>query len=187
MEGQWVPSTMAGSGCCLAVLGLFALQCFTVQEVLSAKVQAGNTADPGLSNANFVEHLFHSLNVAQVGFKLVSRMEDCIFACFRLVTCFSFNLEANPDIKDRLRCELLASDIYNASDKFQPNATFHHYSIFVCIPILHFLKVIYYGTHNLKYRGKHTVIHPNIHLFVQFHAMCLAMTREYQLLLKQAG
>ena len=79
--------------------------------------------------ANLIEDKFHYLNVSKVGSALVSTFIDCSVACIKTVSCFSFNLAASPDIDGKLWCELLATDKYNASDKFEVNQFFHHYSI----------------------------------------------------------
>ena len=84
-----------------------------------------------LSFANIVKDLFHYLNASKVGSSLVTQLSDCAFACLEVVTCFSFNIAAYPDIDENLWCELLNTDKYNASDKFHANPHFHHYGIYV--------------------------------------------------------
>ena len=95
-----------------------------------------------LSFANMVKDLFHYLNATKVGSSLVAQLSDCAFACLRVVTCFSFNIAAYPDIDGNLWCELLATDKYNASDKFHANPHFHHYGIDVssCFLIINFVR-----------------------------------------------
>ena len=107
-----------------------------------------------ISFANIVKDLFHYLNASKVGSSLVTQLSDCAFACLEVVTCFSFNIAASPDIDENLWCELLNTDKYNASDKFQANPHFHHYGIYVssCFINLYLSRLIFLLS--VMYRAK---------------------------------
>ena len=109
---------------------LFVVHVLSVQQVNQAKGLKRESI-LGIRYANFVPDWFHYLNVDKVASALVTELGECALGCLNLVSCFSFNLAASPDIDDKLWCELLATDKYNASDKFQVNESFHHYSIYV--------------------------------------------------------
>ena len=116
--------------CFLVFVCLFIVHVLSVQQVNQAKGMKRD-AILGINYANFVVDMFHYLNVDKVGSALVTKLSECVFSCLDLVSCFSFNLAASPDGDDKLWCELLATDKYNASDKFQGNESSHHYSIYV--------------------------------------------------------
>ena len=119
-------------GCCFVFAILFLpLASSAAEQVHYAKGLQRDRAKLGIAYANFIDHKFHYLNASQIGSALVSTFIDCSVACTKTVSCFSFNLAASPDIDGKLWCELLATDKYNASDKFQVNQFFHHYSIYV--------------------------------------------------------
>ena len=115
--------------CFLLFVCLFIVHVLSVQQVNQAK-GLKRDAILGISYANFVADMFHYLNVDKVGSALVKKLSECNFNCLNAVSCFSFNLAASPD-GGKLWCELLATDKYNASDKFQVNESSHHYSIYV--------------------------------------------------------
>ena len=96
-------------------------------------------AKRGVNYARFVAYEFHHLNVSQVGSAQVTKLKECGLACVNIVSCFSFNVAASSDIDGKRWCELLATDKYNSSDKFQTNQFFHHYGIYVSIFFLFFL------------------------------------------------
>ena len=119
-----------GIRCFLVFACLFIVHVLSVQQVNQAK---GLKRDAifGINYVNFVADMFHYLNVGKVGSALVTKLSECTFKCLKEVSCFSFNLAASPDGDGKLWCELLATDKYNASDKFQVNESSHHYSIYV--------------------------------------------------------
>ena len=84
-----------------------------------------------LSYANFKEDKFSYLNIAALGEDLVDRIPECSLACLETPPCFSFNIEAFPNINSKLICELLPSDMYNNTEKFNHSDTSHHFSITV--------------------------------------------------------
>ena len=116
--------------CFLVFVCLFIVHVLSVQQVNQAK-GLKRDAILGINYANFVVDMFHYLNVGKVGSALVTKLSECTFKCLKEVSCFSFNLAASPDGDGKLWCELLATDKYNASDKFQVNESSHHYSIYV--------------------------------------------------------
>ena len=116
--------------CFLVFVCLFIVHVLSVQQVDQAK-GLKRDAILGINYANFVVDMFHYLNVGKVGSALVTKLSECTFKCLKEVSCFSFNLAASPDGDDKLWCELLATDKYNASDKFQGNESSHHYSVYV--------------------------------------------------------
>ena len=116
--------------CFLLFVCLFIVHILSVQQVNQAK-GLKRDAILGINYATFVADMFHYLNVDKVGSALVTKLSECALSCVNAVSCFSFNLAASPDGDDKLWCELLATDKYNASDKFQGNKSSHHYSIYV--------------------------------------------------------
>ena len=65
-----------------------------------------------------------------------TREEDscvsCGMMCSRLLWCFSFNCGIEPTMDGgKHKCELLSTDKYNSSERLQPSAEFHHFSILV--------------------------------------------------------
>ena len=81
------------------------------------------------SYVNFMINEFSRLNITSIGRKLVQEEDDCAFACLKIPTCFSYNMATSPDDNGKLLCELLASDKYNNSDKFNTSKEFHHFHI----------------------------------------------------------
>ena len=128
-----------GIRCFLVFVCLFIVHVLSVQQVNQAK-GLKREAILGINYANFVADMFHYLNVGKVGSALVTELSECAFSCLDLVSCFSFNLAASPD-GGKLWCELLATDKYNASDKFQVNESSHHYSIYVSRFFIWFTKL----------------------------------------------
>ena len=94
-------------------------------------VSEDSAANSKVSFAKFVKHSSHHLDVDPIASSSVQKSSQCAWACVETVTCFSFNVAAQPDIEGRTLCELLPTDKYNASDKFKANSDFHHYSISV--------------------------------------------------------
>ena len=84
-----------------------------------------------LSYANFKEDKFSYLNIAALGEGFVDYMPECSLACLKTRRCFSFNIEASPNINNKLLCQLLPSDMYNYTEKLSHSDTFHRLSITV--------------------------------------------------------
>ena len=101
-------------------------------EKIADKAISRGEPNVGVSFVNFKEDKFSYLNITILGYSHVDWMPQCSFACLETPTCFSYNLDAYPDINGKLLCELLPSDKYNNSDKFISNEAFHHFSIAVC-------------------------------------------------------
>ena len=95
------------------------------------KVVSRDGPNRGVSYVNFVEEKFSDLNITALGGDFVDNMPECSFACLDIPSWFSFNLGTTPEANDRFRCELLPSDKYNNSDKFEQSLIFHHFSIAV--------------------------------------------------------
>lgn len=83
--------------------------------------------------AGFVKHKNSYLHVSVALKGFVRRAGECAFVCANSSIGFSFNFAINPDIHGRHVCEILATDKYNASDKFSCKLGFNHYSIYVSI------------------------------------------------------
>ncbi|XP_044181238.1 protein jagged-1-like [Acropora millepora] len=111
------------------------LSVFVLSSVLATERQepdkfaSRDGPNRGVSYVNFVEEKFSYLNITALGGDLVDNMPECSFACLDIPSCFSFNLGTTPEANDRFRCELLPSDKYNNSDKFEQSLIFHHFSI----------------------------------------------------------
>ena len=83
----------------------------------------------GVSSGNFEKDESSYLNITSIVSQLIEDTIECGFACLEISSCFSYNLAAFPDVNRKLLCELLPSDKYNNSDKFNTSKLFHHFSI----------------------------------------------------------
>ncbi|CAH3116498.1 unnamed protein product [Porites lobata] len=72
---------------------------------------------------------FSYLNITSIGRNLIQDENDCGYACLENSSCFSYNVAAFPDVNGKLLCELLPSDKFNNSDKFNASKEFHHFYI----------------------------------------------------------
>ena len=91
--------------------------------------------------AHFVEYKNHVLDVGRIGSFLVGFVTECALRCLRHASRISFNIE-DPTTKEReITYERLGNHILNASDKFQANEEFHHWSTLVSK--LHVRLVVY--------------------------------------------
>ncbi|CAH3040703.1 unnamed protein product [Porites lobata] len=72
---------------------------------------------------------FSYLNISSIGRNLIQDENDCGYACLEIPSCFSYNVAAFPDVNGKLLCELLPSDKFNNSDKFNASKEFHHFYI----------------------------------------------------------
>ena len=70
---------------------------------------------------------FSYLNITSIGRNLIQDENDCGYACLENSSCFSYNVAAFPDVNGKLLCELLPSDKFNNSDKFNASKEFHHF------------------------------------------------------------
>lgn len=86
-------------------------------------------AGEGVAYANFAAHKFRYLNVTPLDSTTVKEPPECSFLCVNHSSCFSTNLAAFRDLNGNIMCELLPGDMYNNSNKFIDNATFHHLSM----------------------------------------------------------
>ena len=78
---------------------------------------------------NFMISEFSYLNISSIGRNLIQDENDCGYACLEIPSCFSYNVAAFPDVNGKLLCELLPSDKFNNSDKFNASKEFHHFYI----------------------------------------------------------
>ena len=78
--------------------------------------------------ARFVKHPNSSLNVTPI--VSIKAMDNfcCVDHCLNEKRCLSFNLAVKP-IDNMYECQLLSTDKYNSSSKFENSKDFHHYSI----------------------------------------------------------
>ena len=83
----------------------------------------------GLVYVNFMIDQFSYLNITSIGRNLIQDENDCGYACLEIPSCFSYNVAAFPDVNDKRLCELLPSDKFNNSDKFNASKEFHHFFI----------------------------------------------------------
>ena len=93
----------------------------------------GLQRDPNnpLRYAQFIEHFHRVLDVPKIERITVQRGSHCLFRCIENDRCFSTNTRVLRLPNGNISCDLLATDKYNASEKFKVNHTFHHYSIMV--------------------------------------------------------
>ena len=83
----------------------------------------------GLFYVNFMIDQFSYLNITSIGRNLIQDENDCGYACLEIPSCFSYNVAAFPDVNDKRLCELLPSDKFNNSGKFNASKEFHHFFI----------------------------------------------------------
>ena len=118
----------------MASVSLFLLFLYSLKVPWTkAHIQQANAIKRSrdLVYANFLQNEFHSLNVSKIASTLEETYIDCCFACVNNPFCFSVNVAVSTDINKKLQCDLLASNKYNSSEKFQKSSEFHHYSIYV--------------------------------------------------------
>ena len=81
--------------------------------------------------STFIENRYHYLKIQLIQSDSVHDAMQCALNCLVTVTCRSFNLGLQADSDGKHFCKLLASDRFNDSQHFVPNAEYHHYSIAV--------------------------------------------------------
>ena len=86
-------------------------------------------AGEGVAYASFAIHKFRYLNLAVLVSTSVKEPRECGKLCVDHSSCFSTNLAAFRDQDGKIKCELLRSDMYNNSNKFNDNVAFHHMCI----------------------------------------------------------
>ena len=107
----------------------------TGQQIIDFKKAKSLRRDPekGIFYALFKSHQNHRLDISPLVTTVLQSRRACAQQCAENSECFSFNLASVTDAQDKLRCELLPSDIYNRSAKFSVNPNFQHFSIKVDI------------------------------------------------------
>ena len=96
------------------------------------KAVSRDGSNNGIRYVNLLQDKFSYLNISALsGRDFVDNKPECSVACLDILSCFSFNVGAVPDVNDRFPCELLPSDKYNNSDKLVHSDVFHHFSIAV--------------------------------------------------------
>lgn len=85
--------------------------------------------EKGIFYAHFKGHHQHRLNVLPITKTALRTQHECGQFCADTKTCFSFNVASVTNANNNLLCELLPTDIFNKSDKFGSNPSFHHFSI----------------------------------------------------------
>lgn len=92
--------------------------------------------------SHFIQHKNHVLEVEKISSFLVGFVTECALRCTTHVLCLSFNIkEDNTENSRQITCELLPTDLYNASRKLQKSREdFHHWSAIVrsmlkCFPL----------------------------------------------------
>ena len=88
---------------------------------------------PNEAFSHFIQHKNHVLDVEKISSLLVGFVTECALRCTTHVLCLSFNIkEGNTENSRQITCELLPTDFYNASQKFQKSREgFHHWSAIV--------------------------------------------------------
>ena len=80
---------------------------------------------------------FSYLNITSIGRNLIQDENDCGYACLEIPACFSYNVAAFSDVNGKLLCELLPSDKFNHSDKFNTSREFHHFYLPVSLLLIY--------------------------------------------------
>ena len=102
---------------------------------------------------NFMISEFSYLNITSIGRNLIQDENDCGYACLKIPSCFSYNVAAFPDVNGKLLCELLPSDKFNNSDKFNASREFHH--IYIAVSLL----LIYHNSLLLRGNLRATLVY----------------------------
>ena len=124
----------------ILVITILFLPVIIGQQILYFEKAKSLKRDPskGIFYAHFKSHRHHRLDVPPITRKALQSQQECAQQCAETTKCFSFNLASVTDLRGRLTCELLRSDIYNKSDKFRADIGFHHFSIKVGQLLKHF-------------------------------------------------
>lgn len=85
--------------------------------------------EKGIFYAHFKAYHQHRLNVLPIKKTALRTQQECGQFCADTKTCFSFNVASVTDANNKLVCELLPTDIFNKSEKFGSNPSFHHFGI----------------------------------------------------------
>ena len=109
---------------------LLPLLLFVLYQMLHAMENSAIYRSPtgDISFGNFALNPFHYLWEEKITSSMVADQFHCALLCVGEPKCASFNVVAHRDSKGLYLCELLATDKYRANEKFDANATFHHYS-----------------------------------------------------------
>lgn len=84
------------------------------------------------NSLRFIETTNHYLRIQQIlQTDYVYDAIQCALNCLVKTPCISFNFRLKADLKGKHLCELLASDKFKHAIYLQPDAEFHHYSIWV--------------------------------------------------------
>ena len=95
---------------------------------VQGQVHASMQQQPMCRETHYLKHHNQSLNVTPIVSINVLNNLWCTDLCSREQGCFSFNLAIAP-INDMFECQLLPTDKYNSSSKFENNKNFIHYSM----------------------------------------------------------
>ncbi|KAM7426061.1 hypothetical protein ABFA07_022597 [Porites harrisoni] len=106
---------------------VFVIGIFTTLPSISRAFSQGSINN--FVYVNFMISEFSYLNITSIGRNLIEEENDCGYTCLEDSSCFSYNVAAFPDVNGKLLCELLPSDKYNNSDKFNASEEFHHFYI----------------------------------------------------------
>ena len=95
---------------------------------------------------------FSYLNITSIGRNLIQDENDCGYACLEIPACFSYNVAAFSDVNGKLLCELLPSDKFNHSDKFNTSREFHHFYLPVSLLLIYHNSLFSRGNYSPKFR-----------------------------------
>ena len=87
----------------------------------------------GAARINFNSHENLYLKVAVFKLLYVESVLHCALQCARERTCFSFNLARSADEYGLFECQLLQTDMYNASANLEWRMEFDHFGILVSL------------------------------------------------------
>ncbi|XP_031567550.1 EGF-like repeat and discoidin I-like domain-containing protein 3 [Actinia tenebrosa] len=118
---------------CVLSLSIFSKRTISSKVIFNASKQPYYRT-PEFGYLNFVFHPNSKLEVENKQQFHAQNYEQCLVACASNMTCFSINFGKQPiffyDGNPQYLCELLPTDKYNSSSKFQsPNPESNHYSI----------------------------------------------------------
>ena len=134
-QKKFEPPVKQAGNCYRSIIRVMAPLSGTILSFFIATVQGQILVDnfvhrkPMFRQAHFMKHRNRFLNVTPP-IVSINVMDNfcCIVRCLSEERCFSFNLAIKP-ISNLYECQLLPTDKYNSSRKFENSKDFHHYSI----------------------------------------------------------
>lgn len=125
------PNLLLGPFCCL-MLVIHSLSRKEDQNSLRGILDGHS-----VGHASFIESRHYYLRLTNnLRRHAVYDSMECALNCLIILGCRSFNFRLQAEMNGKHFYELLATDKFKNSKRFEPNTEYHHYSILVRVPIL---------------------------------------------------